>query len=89
MITETCGADRLIGVEEKNQPNRLVQEAFVTKVDGQPVGNGQHFVGVGVIPGDLRGYIRRCNRCAGCSARECDINTRTFQRPEPQPSVQT
>lgn len=84
ILTETCGADRIIIVEEKVQPKRLAQEAFVTKVDGQPIGEGQHFVGVGMNPDTLRMFIKRCKRCAGCSASRCDINTMTFQHPEPQ-----
>ena len=84
MIIETCGAGIIIKVEEKNDQKRLSQEAFVTEADGKPVGDGQHFVGVGVNEGNLKELIRRCKRCVGCPGRECDINTRTFQHPEPQ-----
>ena len=84
MITETCGADRVIEVEEKAQPGRLVNDSFVTRVNGQLVDYSQHFVGVGVVPEDLREFIRRCGRCTGHSRRKCDINAGTFQHPDPQ-----
>lgn len=83
---ERCGADRLIKVEEKDQPKRRFQEAFVMTVDGMSVENddGQHFVGVGIDPSHLKELIKRCERCAGSPTRGCDINTRTFQSPDRQ-----
>lgn len=84
MVTELCGADRLIEVEEKTNPNRKFQENFVVEVDGKPVEAGQHFVGVGINRETLKLFLERCKRCADCPTRTCDINTRTFQDPEPQ-----
>ena len=83
-MDERCGANRVITVEKKDEPKRLEQEAFVTRVNGSPVGDGQHFIGVGVTQDYLNTFVGRCNRCTGCAARACDINTRTIQHPKPQ-----